>query len=144
MPLSSQNILFIYKTHVRIDDINFGNHLCHSKYINIIHDARAVFLKKHNLSELNCFGSRLIMLSLTINYINQCFFNDLLEITLAIDKLERSKLSINYSMFNHTSKKLAADANTLIGFQDVGKEKLNRIPIEFSKLIDFILHHKSV
>jgi YbgC/YbaW family acyl-CoA thioester hydrolase len=138
MSLSNRDNLFTHITHVRIDDINFGNHLCHSKFINIIHNARALFLKKHNISESNCFGYKLIMLNLNIDYISECFFNDRLEITLGIDKLEKAKFSLKYSVFNHTSNKLAAKATTLMGFLDIEKGTLKRIPLEFSKLVDIV------
>jgi acyl-CoA thioesterase FadM len=141
MILSNSNNLFTHQIYVRIDDINFGNHLCHSKFINIIHNTRALFLKKHELSESNCFGNRLIMFSLDIQYISQCFFNDLLEITIGIDKLEKAKFSLKYMIFNHTSNKLAANASTLMGFLDIEKDKLKRMPIEFSKLIDTIINN---
>jgi len=132
------NPLFTYKSHVRIDDINFGNHLCHSKYLNIIHNARALFLKSHNLSESNCFGCGLVILNLNIEYVGQCFFNDLLEVSLDFNKLERSAstFKLSYSVFNHTSNKLAARAVTLMGFLDLEKIKLKKIPIEFINLID--------
>lgn len=138
MTPSKCNTLFNHKTHVRIDDINFGNHLCHSKFINIIHNARALFLKSHNLSESNCFGCGLVMLNLNIEYVSQCFFDDLLEVSLDFDKRERSAstFKLSYSVFNHTSNKLAARAITLMGFLDIEKRKLKRIPIEFLNLID--------
>ena len=122
--------------NVRIDDINFGNHLCHSKFINIIHQTRALFLKKHDLSELNCFGYGLIMLNLNIEYISECLFNDFLEIILNVNKLEKATFSLSYSIFNHTSNKPAARATTLMGFLDTQTRKLKKMPQEFIKLID--------
>ncbi|GEM_PF-3495270 len=136
IPLN-KNHLYTKKTNVRIDDINFSNHLCHSKFINIIHNARALFLKEHNLSESNCFGYGLIMLNLNIDYLNQCSFNDLLEIKLNIDKLERATFLLSYSIYNETIEKLAAKATTLMGFFDLEKGKLRKIPIEFINLIGF-------
>jgi acyl-CoA thioesterase FadM len=61
MDLLNSNIIFRLKMNVRIDDINFGNHLCHSKFINILHNARALFLKQHHLTESNCYGCGLII-----------------------------------------------------------------------------------
>jgi len=134
--------LFTHKIHVRIDDINFGNHLCHSKFINHIHNARALFLKKYKLSESDCFGSGLVMLNLNIDYLNECFFDDMLEVRLNIDKIEKSKFSLIYSVFNHTSNKLAANATTLMGFIDVEKGKLKRVPTEFLNFMNNISNIK--
>ena len=138
MTSPTPNNLFTHKIHVRIDDINFGNHLCHSKFINIIHNTRALFLKEHNLSELNCFGYGLVMLNLNIDYLAQCFFDQILEINLHVDSIEKSKFSLAYSVFNQTSNKLAARATTLMGFFDITKGKLKRVPIEFSNLVGII------
>lgn len=127
--------------NVRIDDINFANHLCHSKFTNLIHNTRALFWKKHNLSESDCFGYGLVVLNLNIDFRGQCFFDDLLEIKLGVDKIEKATFSLFYSVFNHTSNKLAAKASTLIGFLDIKKGKLNRTPAEFVKFIDIV--HKN-
>jgi YbgC/YbaW family acyl-CoA thioester hydrolase len=144
MSISNHDNLFTNKIHVRIDDMIYGHHLCHSKFINLIHNTRALFLKKHNLSEANCFGYGLIMLNLNIDYINQCFFDDMLEISLNIDKIEKAKFLLTYSVFNRTSNKLAANATTLMGFMDIEKGKLKRVPVEFLNLINNISNNKSI
>lgn len=126
--------LFSHKMNVRIDDLNFGNHLCHTKFISFMHNTRALFLKKHGLSELNCFGYGLIMLNLNITYLSQCLYNDLLEISLKMDKLEKVTFSLAYSIHNHTADKQAAKAVTVMGFLNEDKVKLRRVPDEFIKL----------
>lgn len=125
---------FKHELVVRIDDINFGNHLCHSKFINIIHNTRALFLKKYGLSEIDCFGCGLVMLSLNIDYISQCYFDDLLEVTININKLQQSKLLLDYNVYNKATQKLAAKATTLMGFLDLNKMKLKKAPLEFCNL----------
>lgn len=133
--MMNPNSIFSNRINVRIDDINFGNHLCHTKFLNIIHNTRALFLKHYNLSELNCFGPSLVMLNLNIDYHNQCFFNDDLEITLAIDKIEKITFSLFYSVFNHTLNKMAAKAVTKMAFIDLKKGKVEKMPAEFLKLM---------
>ena len=128
----TQNI-YTHNINVRIDDINFGNHLCHSKFTNIIHNVRALFLKKHNLSESNCYGFGLIMLNLNINYLSQCFFDDQLEVSLRIENVDKITVLFSYSVFNQTTNKLAAEAKTSMGFFDIEKKKLRRVPLEFKK-----------
>ncbi len=138
MPFTKIDNLFSHKMHVRIDDINFGNHLCHSKFINFLHNTRALFLKAHNLSEVNCFGCGLIMLNLNISYLSQCFFNDLLEITLGVNDIARATITFSYSIYNHTTNQKSADATTLMGFLDLEKNKLKSIPADFSNLLEDI------
>jgi len=136
MSPSKYDNIYTNQINVRIDDLNYGNHLCHSKYINIIHNTRALFLKKYNLSELDCFGSGIVMLNLNIDYLSQCMFNDTLEVSLSIDNLEKATFLLSYSVFNHTTNKLAARASTSMGFLDKKKGKLKRVPVDFIKLIE--------
>lgn len=136
MSLDKNKYIFINETNVRIDDINFGNHLCHSKMINHIHNARVLFFKRHNLSEINCFGDGLVMLNVNVDYISQCFFDDTLEIGLYFDKAEKVKFSLSYDVFNKSSNKLAAKATTLMGCIDLKKGKLKRIPEDFVALVN--------
>lgn len=133
-PIKSK-IIYSHIMNVRIDDINFGNHLCHTKFANILHNARALFLKSHRLSESNCFNSGLVMLGLNIDYIGQCFFDDQLEISLGIVAIDKASVTFEYSVYNHTTKKVAANANTKMGFLDLEKGKLKRTPTEFTTLI---------
>ena len=121
--------------NVRIDDINFGNHLCHSRYINILHNTRALFFNQLGFSEVNCFGYGIIVLNLSIDYLCQCTFNDSLEVKLCIDSLEKVTFSLTYSIFNHTSHKLAARATTKMGFIDMQRGTLKKVPSEFKNLI---------
>lgn len=130
-----KKILFSLNTTVRIDDINFGNHLCHSKFAPLFHQARAVYLKNNKLSEIDCFGMSMVMLSLHIDYHSQCLFNDLLEVTMHVDILEKASMTFFYSIYNHTSKKQAATGTTKMGFVDRLTGKLKRIPLEFTTLI---------
>ncbi len=127
--------IFSNKMNVAIDDINYGNHLCHSKFISILHNTRALFLKKHNLSELNCFGCGLVMLNLNIDYKNSCYFDDELEIGLRVERIDKVSVVFSYLMFNRTRGKLAATAETVMGVVDLEKGKLVRVPEEFLALV---------
>lgn len=127
--------LFTHAINVRIDDINFGNHLCHTSSISLIHNTRALFLKKNGLSELDCFGCGLAILNLNIDYLSQCFFHDSLKISLSVDQIQKTTALFSYSIHNETSNKLAAKATTLIGFLDLQKGKLKKVPPEFQNLV---------
>ena len=136
MPIPDK--IFSNDINVRIDDINYGNHLGHIEFISLIHNTRALFLKKYGLSELDCFGCSLVMLELDIKYSSQCFFDDKLEISLSISEMEKASALFSYIVYNHTSNKIAAKATTLMGFMDAQKEKLRKIPVEFIELINKI------
>ncbi|MHB1220991.1 MAG: acyl-CoA thioesterase [Gammaproteobacteria bacterium] len=127
--------IFATNIHIRIDDINYGNHLCHTKFINYLHEARALFLKSKNLSEIDCFGYCLFILEISVKYKNQCFFDDKLEIKLFLDKIENASFQLSYIIYNHTTGKVSATATSVMGFIDRTTNKLKKIPNEFIDLI---------
>ena len=137
--LEKENILFSNRINVRIDDINYGNHLCHTKMIAFIHHTRTLFLQRNKLSEIDCFGAGLIMLNLNVEYRSECFFDDTLDIYMHFEKLDKVKIEFSYSVINITTNKLAAKANTLMAFFDIHNQKLIRVPNEFKKLIDSLV-----
>ncbi len=136
---NDKNLIFKNEISVRIDDINYGNHLCHTRFVNLIHNSRALFLKKHNLSELNCFGSALIMLNLEIYYKSQCFFDDTLEISIYFDSIEKATFKFLYSVLNKTTGKIAASLKTTMGFFSIQNQSLMKPPAEFKHLIDSLV-----
>ena len=54
------------KVLVRISDINYGNHLGNDSLVSIIHEARILWLKSLNYTELNIEGTGLIMSDLAV------------------------------------------------------------------------------
>lgn len=133
--IKSNNNLFTHRINVRIDDINFGNHLCHTKFINLIHNARALFLKKNNLSELDCFGYSLIILNINVNYLSQCYFDDELEINIIKGEINKATFCLSYTIKNLTTDKLALKAESSMAFIDLTSGKLKKIPEEFINLL---------
>jgi acyl-CoA thioesterase FadM len=134
-------MLFSNQSPVRIDDLA-GYHLSHSRLINIVHNTRAVFLKQHQLSEFNCFGVSLVMLKLNVEYIHECFFDDILEIKMYLSTISKAKLDLSYTIHNLTRNEVAAHAQTLMGFFDQKKNKLTRAPEKFNILLESVFLSK--
>ena len=135
--------LYKHRINVRIDDINFGKHLDTSKFSSLMHDARANFLKSHNLSEENCFGVGLIVLNLQIQYRSQCYFADNLELNVYLDNIKHKQITFLKEIYNKTTGKLAATGTILMGFFDLDKQKLTAAPQQFLDLLDSIDTHAS-
>ncbi len=130
--------LYSVKLNTRIDDINYGNHVCHSKYLNYLHQTRISFLNSLGFSEGDFFGASLIMLNLDIKYLNECFLNDLLEVTITNMSIEGAKIEISYSIFNHTRNLSSVTAKTTMGLYDRTNNKLKRPSQECIQLIKTI------
>lgn len=138
MEISEDKLLITTTTNVRVDDLNYGNHLGHTQLVALLHNARALFLNEHKLSELDCFGVGLVLLNLETNYTSQCFFNDEIKISVYLNHFEGAKIEFAYIVTNIATGKAVASATTLMGFIDRENKKLTKPPKEllelFSKL----------
>ena len=67
---------------VQIGDINYGNHLSNDAYLRLAHEARLRFLKHFNYSEMDIESAGLIMADAAIQFKNQAFHSDVLNISL--------------------------------------------------------------
>lgn len=91
-PISSFNI------PVRITDINYGNHVGNNSIVEIIHEARVQFLKQYGFSELEVAGTSLIMSELSVEFKNESFYNDLLEVKIFAGELSRVGFELFYEI----------------------------------------------
>jgi len=92
---------------VRITDINYGNHLGHNSLVEIIHEARVQFLNQHGFTELNVAGTALILKELLVEFINESFYNDLLEINIFSGEITGVSFELFYEIaVNRNEKKI--------------------------------------
>lgn len=128
---------FIYSTKlsVRISDINYGNHLGHDAFVSLLHEARVAFLHAYQLSEINIFGSSLILSALSVLYKNQAFYGDEIEFFIGIGEVSKSSVEFIYQAINVANKKEIGRAMTRLVFFDYPKQEIREVPIEFLALI---------
>src|SRR4051812_48983227 len=90
------NIIDTIHIPVRITDINYGNHLGNDSLVSIIHEARVLWLKKYNYTELNVAGVGLIMSDLAVEYLNESFYGDVLITSIAAGEISRVSFELFY------------------------------------------------
>lgn len=119
---------FIFKTiiPVRITDLNYGNHLANDKVLSIIHEARVQFLNHFKWSEMEMGGVGIIMADVAIEYKNQAFYNDQLEISIAAGDFSRVSFDLFYQIT--CGEKLIAKVKTGIVTFDYSTNKVVEIP----------------
>jgi acyl-CoA thioester hydrolase len=83
---------------VRITDINYGNHVGNNSIVEIIHEARVQFLKKHGFTELDIAGTALIMSELLVEFKNESFYNDLFEIKIFSGEITHVSFELFYEI----------------------------------------------
>ncbi len=135
MSVTSPILLHQHTATVRITDLNFGNHLSHINLLEFLHDSRALFLKKHGVSELDCFGYGLIVLNLNVAYKNQAFFGDELVIKLYALNPIKSTFTFFYEVINASTQQVIATADIVMACFDIEKQKLARIPTPLTHLL---------
>ena len=121
-----ENFNFKTTIPVRITDLNYGNHLANDKVLSIIHEARVQFLNHFGWNEMNLGGVGIIMADVAIEYKNQAYYNDQLEISIAVGDFTRVSFDIFYLMT--CGEKLIAKVKTGIVTFDYEKNKVVEVP----------------
>lgn len=111
---------------VRIDDINFGGHLDHTRVLTYTHQTRAQFLKRYQQSEIDCFGSMLVMLELNAKYKAEGFFTDEIICNLYVAKVEKVTITFYFNLYNSNFNKTLAQITTVMGCLNPEKRKLSK------------------
>jgi len=122
---------------VRITDINYGNHLGNDALVSIIHEARVQWLKANNYSEINIEGTGLIMGDLAVEYTNESFYGDLLEISIAAAEITRVSFELYYLIetYRNDKKLVIARAKTGMICYDYAAKKVSAVPEKFKALL---------
>ena len=115
---------------VRITDINYGNHVGNNSIVEIIHEARVQFLKQHGFTELNVGGTALIMSELLVEFKNESFYNDVLEIKIFSGEITRVSFELFYeiSVKKNEQKIIIAHAKTGMVCYNYELKKVSAVP----------------
>ena len=89
-------VLFTTQLDVRITDLNYGNHLGNDRVLSLLHEARVRFLKHLGFSEMDLGGAGVIMADATIQFKQEVFYGELLEISIAVTDISRAAFTICY------------------------------------------------
>jgi|SRR5690242_5103447 YbgC/YbaW family acyl-CoA thioester hydrolase len=128
--------LFTVSIPVRITDINYGNHVGNNAIVEIIHEARVQFMQKHGFTELNVAGTALIMSELLVEYKNESFYGDVLEVEIFIGEITRVSFELFYQISTTCNKKkiIIALAKTGMVCYDYEMKKVTALPEELRSI----------
>ena len=93
-----QQFLGTYHIPVRITDINYGNHVGNDAFVSIIHEARMQWLQQHGYTELNIESTGLIMSDLTVEFKNESFYGDQVEVKISAGEISRVNFELYYQL----------------------------------------------
>lgn len=119
---------------VRITDINYGNHLGNDALVSMLHEARVQWLSKIGYTELNIESTGLIMSDLAVEYKNEAFYGDELNIAIAIGEIGGVSFELYYHISNQHHKEIAKAKTGMVCY-DYTAKKVAAIPARFLAFI---------
>lgn len=132
-----EKIIGVFTIPVRITDINYGNHVGNNSFVEIIHEARMQFLKQNGFTELDVAGSSLIMNELLLEFINESFYEDLLQVKIFVGEISRVSFELFYSIstFRNSHEIILAKAKTGMVCFNYKEKRVETIPSELKNIL---------
>lgn len=132
-----QPIIATFIIPVRITDINYGNHVGNDAFVSIIHEARMQWLHEHGYTELNIEGAGLIMSDLVVEFKNESFYGDQVEVKLSAGEKSRVSFELYYQLSAKRNNEtlLLANAKTGMICYDYNAKKVLAIPEQLRVLL---------
>jgi len=118
--------LFSTFIDVRIDDINYGNHLGNDTILRYFHETRLRFLKSKDSSEMDILGHAVIMADTAISYKSESFHGDQLKVDLYCEDFHRYGFDFTYKITRGTHE--IARGKTGMIFFDYRARKIKPAP----------------
>lgn len=132
-----EKVMASFQVPVRITDINYGNHVGNDAFVSIIHEARIQWLQIYGFTELQIEGIGLIMSDLCIEFKNESFYGDVVEIVLGAGEISRVGFELFYRLFakRATGTVLLANAKTGMVCYDYDAKKVAAIPERLKEIL---------
>ena len=124
-----ENKIADIKIPVRISDINYGNHLGNDAFVSIIHEARVQWLRQYGYSELNFDGAGLIMSDLAVEFKNESFYGDLIQVEIYAGETARVSFELFYQLSTTRNNIIIVLAKAKTGMITYSYEKKKPVPI---------------
>jgi acyl-CoA thioesterase FadM len=100
---------------IRVTDLNYGNHLGNDAVLSILHEARIRYLGHLGCSELDAFGTGLIMADAVILYKGEGFYGDVLKVEVAAGDISTRGFVLLYRVTSRRNDKEIAIAEAETG-----------------------------
>lgn len=126
---------FSTKINIRISDINYGGHVGNDTILTLIHEARVLFLKQHELSELQFGDVSLIMSNVVIEFKKELFYGDAIFIKVAVTELTRVGFELFYLVMKE-DETIVALASTGMVCYDYNIKKIAAFPAAIKSLFN--------
>ena len=131
---------FLFETHtvVRVDDLNYGNHLSNDAYLKYMHEARLRFLANLGYSEFNLAGTSVIIGDTAIVFKGECFYGDDLCIEVTVGEIGTRSFDLWYRFTKHNKHTLICEAKTGMVCFNYQTHKTTDVPLAFKEKLTAI------
>lgn len=133
-----EKLIASFQIPVRIADINYGNHVGNDAFVSIIHEARMQWLNQYGYTELKIEGIGLIMSNLAIEFKNESFYGDIIEVKIGVAETARVSFELYYQLFalRKNENILLANAKTGMVCYDYTAKKVASIPEKLKVILE--------
>lgn len=120
---------------VRIGDVNYGGHVGNDAIVSILHECRLRYLASLGCTELDFFGTGLIMADLAVTYRGEAFYGDVLTVEVGVADLSNVGFDLFYriSIVRNEKTVLITEAKTGMVCFDYNSRKVARLPEVFKE-----------
>ena len=130
--------LYTQQIRVRITDINAANHLGFDNMVGILNDAAAGFLKAFGVSRNASTGSSVIFTDLTVKYIAEAYYDDILSVEVALGDRSSKGIDLILRTTNKRDQKVISLAKIGVLFFDYRQRRPVPVPEAFLRRISSI------
>jgi acyl-CoA thioesterase FadM len=116
---------------VRIDDLNYGNHLGNDSVLTLAQEARVRLLARHGWGELDVAGAGLIQVDAAIVYRAEGRYGMVLRVEVAVAEVRTRGCDFLFRLSDAASGKEIARVKTGVVFFDYAARKVVHTPEAF-------------
>ena len=125
------HIHFQTQLTVQIGDINYGNHVSNDAFLRLAHEARLRFLQHFGYTEMNIEGCGLIMADAAIQFLQQAFHADVLNVSISVVNIGRAGFTLVYVFEREQDQQTIARIQNGMVFFDYQNQSVTPTPESF-------------
>ena len=127
-----------HDTRIRIGDLSSSGHLGFDSLVMILNDASNEFFLSNGIVRGNRNGRGVIYTELAVNYLNEAFYGDTLQIEIAVSDVGSKGFDLFFRVNSTDKGKVVAVAKIGVLFFDYQKHRAVNIPAQFRARIQTV------
>lgn len=118
---------------VRVNDLNYGNHVGHQNFFAYFQESRVAYLQQFGFSELGIGDYGMLIAEAGCKYKQALFLNDALQVACRVTEIKSKKFTMAYRISK--GEVICAEGFTINICYDYSANKVARLPENFIRQI---------